>query len=347
MQNATTYSNNNLTMNDANKEILRKNIRIGAELNFTYLLMTTLATIIACYGLFANSPAVVIGAMIVAMLLGPITGVALALVDSDIALLKKTLVTLFAGVIGVMLTAYVIGIAHQEIPLTSEIMARTAPNLVDLMIALAGGAAGAYATVSPRLSGAFIGVAIATALVPPLSVSSILLARGEYHLAFNAFSLAFANIIAIQFASSAVMWFTGLRHVDQKKKANIVTFLKRNTVSLLILGMLACILANNLKAVINKQVYENRVTKILSEEIAGFEGSHVAEVRFETTSGISIIRAVVRGPHLPSASDVKNLEEKLPSLSNNLTNELRIRFVQTVVVNRNGLLYNEKNAHQK
>jgi uncharacterized membrane protein len=57
----------------------------------------------------------------------------------------------FAGVIAVMLTAFTIGFIHREIPLTAEIMARTAPNIFDLMIALAGGAAGAYATVSPRL----------------------------------------------------------------------------------------------------------------------------------------------------------------------------------------------------
>ena len=71
-----------------------------------------------------------------------------------------------------------LGVIHRNIELTGEIYSRTAPNLMDLMIALGGGAAGAYAMISTRLSVAFVGVAIATALVPPLSASALCLARG-------------------------------------------------------------------------------------------------------------------------------------------------------------------------
>jgi uncharacterized membrane protein len=69
----------------------------------------------------------------------------------------------------------VLGLAHQGIPLTAEIYARTSPNLMDLMIGVGGGAAGAYAMTSPRLSVAFVGVAIATALVPPFASSAVCL----------------------------------------------------------------------------------------------------------------------------------------------------------------------------
>jgi uncharacterized hydrophobic protein (TIGR00271 family) len=147
--------------------------------------MNVLAAIIATYGLFANSPAVVISAMIVAVLLGPIVGISLALVDIDTKLLVKSLTSLLVGAIGVVATAFIIGTIHQDIPITNEIMARTAPNLLDLMVALAGGAAGAYATVSPRLSIAVVGVAIAVALVPALSAAGVLFARGEVDLAFS------------------------------------------------------------------------------------------------------------------------------------------------------------------
>jgi uncharacterized hydrophobic protein (TIGR00271 family) len=124
--------------------------------------MNALAATIASYGLFANSPAVVIGAMLVALLMGPIVGVSLALVDSDAGILLKSLLSLLSGVVGVLVTAFIIGAVHKDMPITSEIIARTAPNFLDLMIALAGGAAGAYATVSFRLSLALVGVAIAT-----------------------------------------------------------------------------------------------------------------------------------------------------------------------------------------
>ena len=112
--------------------------------------MNILATIIACYGLFANSPAVVIGAMVVAMLLGPIIGIALGVVEADNTTLRKALVSESIGILIVYVTALIIGFVQRDLQVTDEILARTAPNFIDLMIALAGGAAGAYALLSPR-----------------------------------------------------------------------------------------------------------------------------------------------------------------------------------------------------
>src|ERR1700748_2099618 len=110
----------------------RANIVANSEFDVAYVVMNGLATVIACYGLFSNSPAVVIGAMIIAMLLGPISGVALGLVDKDNALLRTALKTLGAGIAVVYITALVVGLLHQDIPLTAEIYARTRPNLMDL-----------------------------------------------------------------------------------------------------------------------------------------------------------------------------------------------------------------------
>ena len=315
-----------------------QDIHDRASLSGSYLLMNTLATIIASYGLFANSPAVVIGAMIVAMLLSPILGVALALVDSDIVLLKKSLLTLIAGVLGVMLTALVIGYIHRDIPLTDEILARTAPNLFDLMIALAGGAAGAFATVSPRLSSAGVGVAIATALVPPLASSSILLVREEYRLAFGAFLLAVVNILAIQLASSVVMWLMGFRSVTQTQRLTLIRFLQLNTVSLVLLGLMTITLATNLQQTFIQQSYRTKVRQILAQDINAISDSYVADIRFETVQSKSIVRAVVRGLNAPSSAQVAAIEAKFPVPSAKVENELRIRFVKTMIIDRNGLV---------
>lgn len=328
-------------MTDEQRKAVRDNISSGATLNLPYLAMNTLAAIIACYGLFANSPAVVIGAMIVAMLLGPIAGVALALVDSNMTLLRKGLTTLAGGVVGVMVTASILGLVHRDIPITNEIMARTSPNLIDLMIALAGGAAGAYATVSPRLSVAFVGVAIATALVPPLSSASILFARGEYQLGFGAFLLAFTNMVAIQFASSFVLWLTGFRRVTKTRGLGWSEFFQRNSISILILAVLAVILTSNLQHVIAKQLFETNVRGTLRQELGSLEGYHLAEARFETTEDTTIVRAVVRGPNPPTASDVANMESKLPQPPDNTVLELRVRFIETVIVNRSGILFTD------
>jgi len=293
-------------MSNDRREAVRESISNASVMDLPYVAMNILATIIACYGLLANSPAVVIGAMVVAMLLGPITGVALALVDSNISLLRKALTTLIGGIIGVMVTAFILGLIHKEVPITNEIMSRTSPNLFDLMVALAGGAAGAYATVSPRLSVAFVGVAIATALVPPFSAASILFARGEYKLGFEAVLLACTNIVGIQFASSCVLWLTGFRTITQGR--NLTIFFKRNIVGILIIVVLAIILVNNLHRVIAKKFFETSVNGIIKHELSVRNGYNLAGIRFETKENTTIIRALVRGPNSPIPQQVADLD---------------------------------------
>ena len=121
------------------RDQIRSGIRDGSKLTRAYVMMNMLAGIIACYGLFANSTAVVIGAMIVAMLLGPIAAAALALVEGEHRDFLASLGTLLVGVLCVVGSAVILGLIHRDIPITDEILARTAPNFTDLMIALAGG----------------------------------------------------------------------------------------------------------------------------------------------------------------------------------------------------------------
>jgi uncharacterized hydrophobic protein (TIGR00271 family) len=323
------------------QDTVRENIRNGAVLSNAYLLMNILAATIATYGLFGNSPAVVISAMIVALLLGPIVGVSLALVDIDMKFLLKSITTLLAGAIGVMVTAFIIGTIHKDMPITNEIMTRTAPNFLDLMVALAGGAAGAYATVSPRLSSAIaiVGVAIATALVPPLSAASILFARGEVDLAFGALLLAFTNIVAIQFAASVVLWLTGFRRITQTSGLPWIAFAKGNVISIVILLMLAVVFTTSLHRTVARQLYEASTRSILQKEINPSVGNHVVAVQFDKiVRGKNIIRAVVRGPEQPSAEQVAALEAKLPTPPDRKKVELRIRFVHTTIIDRNGPL---------
>jgi uncharacterized hydrophobic protein (TIGR00271 family) len=191
--------------------------------------------------------------MIIALLLGPIAGVSLGLVDRNNALVRRALPTLLGGFLVAYGIAFVLGVIHRDIPLTDEIYARTAPNLMDLMIAIGGGAAGAYSMISPRLSVAFVGVAIATALVPPLSSSAICLARGEYALAFGAFLLMFTNIVGIQVAGSLVMWLGGYRGSAQTAH---LSALKRNLLSVAVLCALILFLGQQLQKLISKEQYE-------------------------------------------------------------------------------------------
>jgi len=323
------------------QETVRDYIRKDASFSKAHLLMNALAATIASYGLFANSPAVVIGAMIVAMLLGPIAGVSLALVDSDAKILLKSLLSLLSGAVAVLAIAFIIGTVHKDIPITSEIMTRTAPNFLDLMIALAGGVAGAYATVSFRLSLALVGVAIATALVPPLSSASILLARGEITLALGALELAFVNLVAIQFSASVVLWLTGFRRVTRTSGQPITKFLKQNLLSIVILVALGISLSFNSREAIAQQLFETKTRFTLQQKISSSLGSHLVGVRFAKVPGETIVRAVVRGPAPPSATQVAAMEDQLPSSPDGTRVTLRIRFVQVMIIDRDGLLHSD------
>jgi uncharacterized hydrophobic protein (TIGR00271 family) len=319
---------------------VRLQIDDASAFDIPYIIMNTLATIVACYGMLANSPAVVIGAMIIAMLLGPISGVGLALVDGDQRLLRKALTALLGGVVVVVITAFAIGFAHRDIPVTHEIMARTSPNLFDLMIALAGGAACAYSAISPRLSIAFVGAAIATALVPPLSSCGLLLARGNYLLAGGAFLLASTNIIGIQAAASLVMWVSGLR----TRKAKRMWLPDLASVAVLII--LVAILGNNLSAMVRNALFEASVTKTINRELVAYPGTFVNEIRIahKEVPGKTIVRAVLRGPQGLSAQQVGALEDQLPRPSDGTHVELRIRGILTTVMTRNGPLFSASEA---
>lgn len=321
----------------SSRPAIRANIELNSTFDVAYVTMNVLATVVACYGLFENSPAVVIGAMIIAMLLGPIAGVSLGLVDRDNQLLGKALVTLAAGLGVVYVTAFILGAVNFRIPLTAEIYSRTTPNLMDLMIALGGGAAGAYSMISPRLSVAFVGVAIATALVPPLSASGILLARGEFSLALGALLLTLTNIVGIQVAGSIVMWLGGYRG---SVKQILGSEFKRNLASVAAMCILAVVLAVQLRQAVSKQLYEMSVRKILTTAAATHKGAYLAKVRFQQHSGRPVVVAISRTPAPFTPEEVGVLEPRLPLMRGASSGpELRIRSILVAVASKAGHLF--------
>src|SRR5580692_9562564 len=176
-----------------------------------FFLMNAAATLIAGFGLFEDSPAVIIGAMLIAALLGPIQGIAMALAEADLKLLRMSLTTEVMGAALVLVLGMALGTIDRTSPLGHEILSRTAPNILDLLIGLVGGAAAAYAAATPRLGALAVGVAIATALVPPLTTCGILIARGLPARAEGAFLLFLANFVAITFSAMVVFMILGHR----------------------------------------------------------------------------------------------------------------------------------------
>lgn len=294
----------------------------------------------ASYGLLSNSTAVVIGAMIIAMLLGPISGIALALVDGDVQLLRQAIIAEVAGVLVVLGVAFGIGFIHRDLPLTHEILSRTSPNILDLVIALAGGAAGAYATVSPRLSVGLVGVAIATALVPPLATCSICIARGDLRLAFGGFLLFFANLVAIQFASSVVMWAHGY-HLLTKKTGDSRAYASRIAFSVFMLVTLGIVLGLNFSRTLSKELEQSATRDRLVSALRAYPGVFLADVRFVAEKDQRMVYAVVRTPYSLGPKIVAKIESTLPHIDG-VPPELHVRSVITKETTSHGYLHEMK-----
>lgn len=311
---------------------VRLNIQADALPSKTFFIMNALAAIIAGYGLLADSSAVVIGAMLVAMMLGPISGIALSFIDNRWILFRTSFITLILGLVMIYSIGIILGLININIPITGEILARTQPTIMDLMIALAGGAAGAFAAISPRLSVAVVGVAVATALVPPLVASGILIAHLEWKNAANALILAITNIIAIQVSSSLVLWIAGFRRgSDTEVKSNVFEFIKRNIISLLFLVGLAIYLTLNFIHMLNKQIYENEVKSDVNQYF-NINNNIVDTIQFDKRDAFTLVRIVVRGDTTPTALDIQKLNQLLPKDSNEKSTIAQIRFIPVEII---------------
>ncbi len=323
---------NPLTLSDAEREKARSDIMIGSVPSGTMFVMNLLAAVIAGYGLLQNSPAVVIGAMLVAMMLGPIVGLGLAVLQHDRSMLRTALSSVGLGTLWVVGIGVAIGLLHHEHVLTNEIIGRTAPNVMDLMIALAGGLAGALATISSRLSVAVVGVGVATALVPPLVTCGILLSRGQWMLAGGAFLLTLTNMVAIQFASSLVLWLAGFRR--DWTSGRRVNFWRANLWSLTLLIVLSVILTVNLLEAATRQRLDIDVNEIMHAHWD--KGNNrliqtrlLLKDRQETKSPADItVMAFVQGDAAPTQAEVDAAQAALPRPRNLPPMRLQVRFVQ-------------------
>ena len=192
-------------------------IRRSARPDADFFILIALSAMIAALGLIINSPAVVIGAMLVAPLMSPIIGAGLATVLGDTRFLRLSLGAVIRGVLLAVFVGALAGLVHLNEPLTSEILARTQPSLIDLAIAVFSGMAGAYALSHSDAAGALPGVAIAAALVPPLATAGITLTTGHFSESLGALLLFTTNFVAISAATALTFLILGFRPTPAQK----------------------------------------------------------------------------------------------------------------------------------
>ena len=201
----------------AQRDEVVASISKGVEFRGVNLWVLIFATMIASLGLNVNSAAVIIGAMLISPIMGPIMGVGLALGINDFELLKRSLRNLVFMFMVAIVASTVYFFVSPLSSNSSELLARTTPTTYDVLIALFGGLAGMVAqTRQDRTSTVIPGVAIATALVPPLCTAGFGIATGQWRFFFGAFYLFFINSVFIAMAT-----FLVVRFLKYEKKAFI------------------------------------------------------------------------------------------------------------------------------
>jgi uncharacterized hydrophobic protein (TIGR00271 family) len=203
---------------------VNQRLRAGAQPDVDFFVMMVLSTLIASLGLLQSSTAVIIGAMLVAPLFTPILAMSVGIVQGHVRLLRMAIEAIVKGIVLAIGAAVLFTALSPLHPVTPEILARTRPNLFDLAVALASGAAGAYAVARKDVASSLPGVAIAAALVPPLATVGIGLATGSLAIASGALLLFVTNLTAIVLAGAVTMLLLGFRPAPrQEQEARVRT----------------------------------------------------------------------------------------------------------------------------
>lgn len=281
-------------------------LRTNDGWRFQFALLQSLSVTVAVMGLSAGSAAVVIGAMLLAPLMVPVLGVAAAMAMAMPRHLGRSLVIVLLASLGSIALAYLLAMFLPAGPLSGEVLSRTSPDLRDLVVALAAGAAGAYATVRTDVSSSLPGVAVAVALVPPLSVVGITLEAGRRDLAEGAALLYAANLTAIILIGVLIFLLTGLVPPRRIRQARLHV----SGGAILVAAMTAAVGAPLTLASVNA-AEDGRRRERVDTLVAGWvqsAGDEVDEVRIDD----DLVRIRISGPNPPTpTSDLERAVQQI------------------------------------
>ena len=243
----------------------------SASSNLDYTVMIVLSAALATLGLLTNSVAVIIGAMLVAPLMSPLSSFSTGMATGILHLTRRASVTLFAGVTLALLISIVMGVVLPIDTPTDEMLARGSPNLLDAAIALVSGWVAAYATARKGIPAALAGVAIAAALMPPICTIGLGIALRDIDLAFGANLLFLANIAFIIAAQYITFLWMGMHPTEAREGAS----LRQSRAWWLVLFIITVILLLVFARLGSRAINEAHVREELETEI--FDGAVVSE----------------------------------------------------------------------
>ncbi|MCA0969745.1 TIGR00341 family protein [Halobacillus litoralis] len=227
----------------ASRHELLNAVEKNSHISWNYSLLIILSAIVATVGFLKDSEAVVIGAMVIAPMIGPVIAIAFASILGDYKLLGKSIVTSLYGIAIVAIISVVFGYFFDMGTDTDQYLDRTKVTVVDVFLGVASGAAGALAFLN-RLSGNLVGVMVAVALLPPTVAMGMSLGNQNWEFAYGAFLLVTVNIMSILLAAASIFSISGIRPVrwEEVKRANVSRPLSIMFVTIIILVLVAVIL---------------------------------------------------------------------------------------------------------
>lgn len=275
-----------------------ESIRKGVEFKGANLWILIFAIFMASLGLNVNSTAVIIGAMLISPLMGPIMGVGLSVGLNDFELMKRSLKSFLITTLFSVTTATIFFIVSPVAEGQSELLARTSPTIYDVFIALMGGLAGVVALSTKEKGNVIPGVAIATALMPPLCTAGYGLATGNLIYFLGAFYLYFINSVFISLATFIgvrVMHFQRKAFVDKNREKKVRKYI------VLIAVLTMCPAVYLTVGIIQDTFFESSANKFINEQLA-FDNTQVLDKKIQHTANGHEIRVVLIGEEVPEAS---------------------------------------------
>lgn len=289
---------------------VEQSIRSGVSFKGSQLIVLIFAIFIASLGLNTNSVPVIIGAMLISPLMGPIIGMGLGIGIQDFDLLKKGLKNILAAIIGSLIASALYFLISPQYEGSSQLLARTSPSIYDVFVALFGGGAGIISIACKNKGQVLPGVAIATSLMPPLCTAGYGLATLQMKFFVGALYLFFTNMIFILFATWIGIKILGYKKVvynDTKRTKRV------QTIVYCIVGATVAVSAYLTMIMIQTNIFINKATNFVENEMV-FPNTQVLNHSEYIRNGKRFINVTLIGASLPKDSLQLAMMNKLDSV---------------------------------
>lgn len=277
---------------------IEESIRSGVPLRGATLLTLIFAILVASLGLNTNSVAVIIGAMLISPLMGPIIGMGLGIGIHDYGLLRRGFKNIALAMLGSVAASAVFFLISPQYEGTSQLLARTSPTIYDAFIAFFGGAAGILSIAAKNKGQVLPGVAIATSLMPPLCTAGYGIATWQLHFFFGALYLFFTNMVFILFSAWIGVKLMGLKPVPRQdtaraKRVQVIVYL----IVIATVGVSAYLTSQ----MIRKSIFEDKATTFVTEDLH-FPNAEILSHNIYMSGNTGHIEVTLIGEHMPQDS---------------------------------------------